>query len=58
MINGWLQNFAYRITISPLMFLVAGIAVILIMLFATHPGKFTHDNICNSADMLLRALFS
>ena len=31
-VNKWLQGFAYRINISPLVFLIAGFAVILITL--------------------------
>jgi putative ABC transport system permease protein len=32
MMNSWLQNFAYRISISPFVFAIAGISVILITL--------------------------
>ena len=33
LMNNWLQSFAYRINISPLVFLIAGFSVILITLF-------------------------
>jgi predicted permease len=33
LMNGWLQSFAYRIKISPLVFLIAGLAVLFITVF-------------------------
>ena len=33
LMNNWLQSFAYRISISPLVFLIAGLAVLLITIF-------------------------